>query len=305
MDRTGTNLGRCRAKDDIGFANYLIHPGEEPPISGLNDEGGSGTIFFSHCNLSCVFCQNWQISQAVQNCITISVDRLVEIMFDLASSGAYNINLVSPTPHAVKIAQAIAKARLQGLNIPIVYNTGGYDSPACLAIMDGLVDIYLPDAKIGLAPEQDEDEPDSTSMRLFGAGDYVKYNRLALKEMKRQVGHLVVDGRGLAARGLLVRHLVLPDNIARTDSLLVWLRDNLGADLSLSLMAQYHPSNKIVIGDNPEFRSYPGLGRPLSVREYERWSDLAWELGLHNTFVQNLEAATQMRPDFNKPDVFN
>jgi putative pyruvate formate lyase activating enzyme len=224
-------------------------------------------------------------------------------MFQLASLGAYNINLVSPTPYAIEIAKAISKAKLQGLKLPVVYNTGGYDSKACLAMMDGLVDIYLPDAKIGLPPEADADDPDPTSMRLFGAGDYVRCNRLALKEMKRQVGHLILDSRGLAARGLLVRHLVLPDDIARTSSLLPWLRDNLGSDLHLSLMAQYHPSNKLKIGDNPEFRSYPGLGRPLSVREYEKWTELAWSLGLHNTYVQDLEAATQMVPDFN-PDFF-
>jgi putative pyruvate formate lyase activating enzyme len=226
-------------------------------------------------------------------------------MFQLASMGAHNINLVSPTPYAIEIAKAISKAKLQGLRLPIVYNTGGYDSMSCLAMLDGLVDIYLPDAKIGLSPEADESEPDSVSMRLFGAGDYVSHNRLALKEMKRQVGHITLDGRGLATRGLLVRHLVLPDNLARTDSLLPWLRDNLGADLYLSLMAQYHPANKIKVGDNPEFRAFPGLGRPLSIREYEKWSDLAWALGLHNTFVQDLEAATRMRPDFNDPDVFN
>jgi putative pyruvate formate lyase activating enzyme len=289
----------------VGFSSSLIHPGEEPPLSGLVGNGGSGTIFFSRCNLSCVFCQNWQISQANQNTRDIGVDELVETMFKLASMGAHNVNLVSPTPYAFEIAKALSKAKIQGLSIPVVYNTGGYDSPTCLAMLDGLVDVYLPDAKIGLSPEADENDPDPDSMRLFGARDYVKYNRLALKEMKRQVGHLILDGRGLAAKGLLVRHLVLPDNLARTDSALRWLRDHLGADLHLSLMAQYHPAHLIKVGDNPEYRSYPGLGRPLSVREYEKWTDFAWSLGLHNTFVQDLEAATQMRPDFDKPDVFN
>jgi putative pyruvate formate lyase activating enzyme len=288
----------------VGFSTYLIHPGEEPPLSGRQEGAGSGTIFFSRCNLKCVFCQNWQISQANQNCQDIDEERLVEIMFQLASLGAHNINLVSPTPYALEIAKAIAKAKIQGLKLPIVYNSGGYDSKTCLALMDGLVDIYLPDAKIGLSPEEDENQPDARSMRLFGAGDYVKHNRLALKEMKRQVGHLLMDQNGLAVKGLLVRHLVLPDNLARTDSLLRWLRDQLGADLYLSLMAQYHPANQIKLGDNPEFRSYPGLGRPLSVREYEQWTELAWSLGLHNTFVQDLAAASQMRPDFGKDDVF-
>ncbi|MDR1310145.1 MAG: radical SAM protein [Deltaproteobacteria bacterium] len=305
VDRSGPSLGRCGAGTGIGFSSAVIHHGEEPPLSGTDERGGSGTIFLTRCNLSCVFCQNWQISQAGRAGRDIDIGGLVEVMFSLAESGAHNINLVSPTPYAIEIAQALAIAKGKGLGLPIVYNSGGYDSLACLAMMDGLVDVYLPDAKIGLQPGQDDSEPDSASMRLFGAGDYVRHNRLALREMKRQVGHLVLDGRGLAAKGLLVRHLVLPDNLARTDALLAWLRDNLGSGLYLSLMAQYHPANRIKMGDNPEFRDFPGLGRPLSVREYEKWSDLAWSLGLQNTFVQDLEAATQMWPDFDKPDVFN
>jgi putative pyruvate formate lyase activating enzyme len=142
-------------------------------------------------------------------------------------------------------------------------------------------------------------------MRLFGVGDYVYWNRAALKEMLRQVGHLMVDGRGLASRGLLVRHLVLPDDLARTRALLPWLAENLGPELHLSLMAQYHPSNKIKIGDNPEYRDLPGLGRPLSTREYDECLDLAWRLGLHNSFVQELGASRELVPDFEKPDVFN
>jgi putative pyruvate formate lyase activating enzyme len=304
-DRYAGERGRCGAGTRIGFSAALIHPGEEPPLSGRDENGGSGTIFFSRCNLSCVFCQNWQISQANQNCQDIDVDTLAEAMLSLAGRGAHNINLVSPTPYVPEIALAISKARNRGLKLPMVYNTGGYDSMASLAVMDGLVDVYLPDAKIGLPPGGDENEPDSISMRLFGAGDYVRHNRKALLEMKRQVGHLTLDGRGLAAKGLIVRHLVLPDNIARTDALLPWLRDNLGADLHLSLMAQYHPANRIQVGHNPEFRDYPGLGRPLSIREYEKWTDLAWGLGLRNSYVQGLEAAMRMRPDFTKPDVFD
>jgi putative pyruvate formate lyase activating enzyme len=142
-------------------------------------------------------------------------------------------------------------------------------------------------------------------MRLFGAGDYVYYNRLALLEMKRQVGHLTLDGRGIAARGVLVRHLVLPDDLARTKELLLWLATNLGEDLHLSLMAQYHPAHQVKLGENPQFRDLPGLGRPLSVREYEESIELVWKLGLKNAYVQELSAATNMQPDFDKPEVFN
>ncbi|MDR0355737.1 MAG: radical SAM protein [Deltaproteobacteria bacterium] len=304
-DRSAGETGRCGTGTTVGFSSALLHKGEEPPLSGKGEAGGSGTIFFTRCNLRCVFCQNWQISQSGQTGLEIDVERLTEIMFSLAESGACNINLVSPTPYAIEIAKALAKAKRQGLDLPIVYNTGGYDSLNCLAMMEGLVDVYLPDAKIGLAPGMDENEPDSVSMRLFGAGDYVKRNRLALKEMKRQVGDLVLDGRGLAARGLLVRHLVLPDDLARTSSLLPWLKENFGRDLHLSLMAQYHPSHKIKVGPNAEFMDMPGLGRPLSVREYEKSVDQAIDLDFHNAFIQDLEAAVQMRPDFTKPEVFN
>jgi putative pyruvate formate lyase activating enzyme len=233
------------------------------------------------------------------------VDQLVEMMFRLAEAGAYNINLVSPTPYALEIAQALAIAKNQGLHLPIVYNTGGYDSLNALALMEGLVDIYLPDAKIGSDPSLKPGDPDGRSLRLFGARDYVAVNQSALKEMKRQVGNLMVDSRGLATRGLAVRHLVLPDGLGRTEELLSWLADNFGLDLHLSLMAQYYPSNKVKVGFNPEFSDMPGLGRPLSVREYEKYIEQAWVIGLHNTFVQDLEAAAVMQPDFNREGVFN
>ncbi|MDR1656188.1 MAG: radical SAM protein [Deltaproteobacteria bacterium] len=307
VDRNSGHIGRCGAETKLGFSAALIHHGEEPPLSGYSPEGGSGTIFFTRCNLTCAFCQNWQISQSGGQGIDIDEGRLVELMFQLAENGAHNINLVSPTPYAVEIARALSSAKKAGLNIPVVYNTGGYDSMAALAMLDGLVEVYLPDAKIGLEAAMDPAEPDSRAMRLFGAGDYVRLNRAALLEMKRQVGHLLLDGQGLAARGLMVRHLVLPDDLARTSALLPWLAENIGPELHLSLMAQYHPANRIKVGDNPEFRDMLGLGRPLSIREYEQCVNLAWSLGLTNTYVQDLESATMMRPDFSKPGpkIFN
>jgi putative pyruvate formate lyase activating enzyme len=308
----GGETGRCGAGKKVGFSSALIHPGEEPFLSGQtfshNEDkiiNGSGTIFFTRCNLSCVFCQNHQISQSAQQGQDIEIDQLVEIMFRLAGAGAYNINLVSPTPYAFEIAQALAIAKQKGLKLPVVYNTGGYDSLEALALMEGLVDIYLPDAKIGRAPDADPQEPDARALRLFGARDYCEVNKAALREMKRQVGHLELNSQGLATKGLAVRHLVLPDNLARTDMLLGWLVENLGADLYLSLMAQYFPTNKLAVGYNPEFADMPGLGRPLSVREYERSMNQAWEMGLHNTFTQDLESASKMLPDFTKEEVFN
>jgi putative pyruvate formate lyase activating enzyme len=303
-DRQNGQIGRCGAGTAVGFSQAVIHHGEEPPLSGVFP-GGSGTIFFTRCNLACAFCQNWQISQMPGAGEEITADNLADIMFSLAENGAYNINLVSPTPYVLEIAQALEKAKNAGLRLPIAYNTGGYDSLRALAIMEGLVDIYLPDAKIGLPPDWPAGEPDPVSMRLFGAGDYVSVNRQALLEMFRQTGHLVLDSQGLAMRGLLVRHLVLPDDLARTSQLLPWLAENLGTDLCLSLMAQYHPNHRLLRPDEVEFRSFPGLSRPLSIREYDLAVDLAWELGLEKAFVQDLASAVSYRPDFNKPDAFN
>ncbi|MDR1083922.1 MAG: radical SAM protein [Deltaproteobacteria bacterium] len=303
-DRQNGQKGRCRAGTTIGLAQAVIHHGEEPPLSGIYP-GGSGAIFFSRCNLACAFCQNWQISQTPGAGTDITGENLVELMFTLAEKGVYNINLVSPTPYVLEIARAIEKAKVGGLNLPIVYNTGGYDSLQALAILEGLVDVYLPDAKIAQDPSLPPGEPDPVAMRLFGAGDYAPVNCLALLEMKRQTGTLTVDGRGLASRGLMVRHLVLPDDLARTSVLLPWLAENLGKDLVLSLMAQYHPNYRIKSDDNFEFRQFPGLTRPLSIREYDTAVEQAWSLGLENTFVQDLAAATSYRPDFNKPDAFN
>lgn len=302
--RSAGEVGRCGAGRLIGLSSALLHYGEEPPISGSGDEsGGSGTIFLTRCVLRCVFCQNWQISQAPSG-RDVSAEEVAETMLELEARGAHNINLVSPTPYAGQLALAISSAKRQGLSVPIVYNTGGYDSLTALKLMDGLVDIYLPDAKMAPAPGADPDEPDSLSARLLGAGDYPKVNRRALLEMHRQVGPLQLDGRGLARRGFLVRHLVLPDNLARTTEMLPWLSDAFGPSVHLSLMAQYHPTH-LVVSNPEEFRAFPGLSRPLSIREYESAVDLALDNGLINSFIQDLESEAEYLPDFDRPKVFN
>jgi putative pyruvate formate lyase activating enzyme len=235
----------------------------------------------------------------------VAAEELADIMLSLAEAGALNINLVSPTPYVPVIARALVRAKKQGLALPVVYNTGGYDSLRALAIMEGLADIYLPDAKIGRDPLLAEGDPDSRSMRLLGAGDYTAVNRLALKEMLRQTGHLVLDQDGIARKGLLVRHLVLPDDLARTSELLPWLAENLGRQVCLSLMAQYHPNNRLRQGGDPELRAFPGLTRPLSIREYELAAEQAWNLGLENTFVQDPSSSGTYIPDFSRPKVFS
>ncbi|MDR2422315.1 MAG: radical SAM protein [Deltaproteobacteria bacterium] len=305
VDRFAGQVGRCGAGQKIGLALGVVHHGEEPPLSGVYPGGGSGAIFFTRCNLACAFCQNWQISQTVGAGVEVEVDVLVEVMYQLAEAGVHNINLVSPTPHVAEIAKALERAKNRGFRLPIVYNTGGYDSLRALAIMEGLVDVYLPDIKIGQDPTLAPGEPDSVAMRLFGAGDYAFVNQQAVQEMHRQTGTLTLDGRGLAVRGLLVRHLVLPDNLARTNLVLPWVAERLGTDSFVSLMAQYHPNHRLMRDDASEYRQFLGLTRPLSVREYDRSVDQAWELGLVNTFVQDLSAADNYRPDFSKPIVFN
>ncbi|MDL2259814.1 radical SAM protein [Deltaproteobacteria bacterium OttesenSCG-928-K17] len=323
-ERSAGQRGFCGAGQGVGFSTALLHQGEEPPLSGDGSEGGgSGTIFFTRCVLRCVFCQNWQISQrpapateADASAVVvpgglepvsgreISVEELADIMLELEARGAFNINLVSPTPYVPQIAMALNQAKTRGLSIPVVYNTGGYDSMTALSLMDGLVDIYLPDAKMALAPGASPDEPDAVSARLLGVGDYPKINRAALKEMFRQVGPLQVDGRGLARKGFLVRHLVLPDNLARTSEFLPWLSDTFGPTVHLSLMAQYHPSH--LVTKNPdEFRSFPGLTRHLSRREYDAAVDLALDCGLNNSFIQELSSAANYLPDFKRPLVFH
>ncbi len=317
--RAHGEVGFCGAGRLVGFSNALLHPGEEPPLSGDGSQGGgSGTIFFTRCVLRCVFCQNWQISHlrglipdteapggaGAQPHRDITVEELADVMLELESRGALNINLVSPTPYAAQIVLALSAAKNRGLSIPIVYNSGGYDSLTALKLMDGLVDIYLPDAKMAAPAGVDENEPDSLSARLLGVGDYPKVNRRALMEMHRQVGPLRLDSRGVAQRGLLIRHLVLPDDLARTTLMLPWLAETFGPTVHLSLMAQYHPTH-LVRTHPEEFRAYPGLSRPLSIREYDRAVDLALECGLINSFIQDLEAATQYLPDFKRPQVFH
>jgi putative pyruvate formate lyase activating enzyme len=301
--RSAGDTGLCGAGTLVGFSAALQHYGEEPPISGDGDGGGSGTIFFTRCVLRCVFCQNWQISQT-ESGHDISVEQLADTMLELEAKGALNINLVSPTPYAVQIVMALSRAKKEGLSLPIVYNTGGYDSLTTLGLMDGLVDIYLPDAKMAPATGSDINEPDSQSARLLGAGDYPKINQIALKEMYRQVGPLRLDGQGIAQRGMLARHLVLPDNLARTTEMLPWLSDTFGPTIHLSLMAQYHPTH--LVKTNPEeFRAYPGLSRHLSIREYDEALELAEACGLENTFIQELDSANHYLPDFSKSKVFS
>ena len=260
VDRTASAKGAvCRTGARAVVSSFGPHHGEEDPIRGVN---GSGTIFFSWCNLRCVYCQNWEISWRGDG-REVSAAELAEMMLSLEAQGCHNINFVSPSHVVAQILEALLIAARRGLTLPLVYNTGGYDSPEALALLDGVVDIYMPDMKYG----------DSTLARRYShIRDYVAVNRAAVREMHRQVGDLVVDERGVARRGLLVRHLVLPENLAGTREVLRFLAEEISPRTYVNLMDQYRPCFKAV-GD-------AALGRRLTRAEYEQALAWAREAGL-------------------------
>jgi putative pyruvate formate lyase activating enzyme len=240
-------------------ASYGAHFGEEGPLVGRY---GSGTIFFSYCNLSCLYCQNYTISQLGEGS-PISSQELAEMMLSLQRRGCHNINLVSPSHVVAHILEALEIAAGRGLRLPLVYNTGGYDSVATLRLLDGVIDIYMPDMKYS---------DEKTAERLSGIKDYPRVNRAAVKEMHRQVGDLEIDDTGLARRGLLVRHLVLPHGLAGTPEIVSFLAREVSPDTYTNIMAQYHPCYQAA--------SLPQLARPLSEAEFAEAVGLARRQGL-------------------------
>ncbi len=260
IDRLQTLKGAaCRTGERAVVHSYGPHHGEEQPLRGWH---GSGTIFFSWCNLRCVFCQNWDISQkgAGQE---VDPEELASIMLKLQDRGCHNINLVSPSHVVAQIIAAVEIAARRGLRLPLVYNTGGYDSPEALVLLEGIVDVYMPDMKYG-----DSD----TARRYSKVRDYVAVNQAAVREMHRQVGDLVLDPRGLARRGLLVRHLVLPAGLAGTRRVLAFLSEQISRQTYLNLMDQYHPCYRA--------EEYPPLDRPLRPGEFDEAVARADRLGL-------------------------
>jgi len=285
VDRTSGETGVCRTTDEIVIAYIGLHFGEEPPISGTR---GSGTIFFANCNLRCVYCQNFQISQRAEEISTrtLSPVELADEMLALQGQGAHNINLVSPTHVMAQVAESLCMARAKGLTIPIVYNTNGYDAVETLRCLEGLIDVYLPDVKYS----------DNALARLYsGVDHYVEVNRQAITEMFRQVGNLACDDHGIAQKGLLVRHLVLPENCAGSKESLVFLA-SLSQDMVISIMAQYAPQYKA--------KDIPPLHRKISAAEYEAVLDIALELGLEQCFIQEYESSEILVPDFRQADPF-
>jgi putative pyruvate formate lyase activating enzyme len=228
LDRT-RHAGPCGIADVVHVAGHGPHHGEEDPLRGRR---GSGTIFFSGCNLHCIYCQNADISQTVVGRPVTSAE-LAEMMLALQAQGCHNVNWVSPTHVAAHLVPALVLALQAGLRIPIVYNTGGYDAPQALALMDGLVDIYMPDMKYA--------DPEA-GRRLSGVRDYPAVNRAAVREMHRQVGDLALDADGIATQGLLVRHLVLPDGLAGTAEIARFLAEEISTATYINVMGQYRPA---------------------------------------------------------------
>ena len=260
VDRLETIKGAvCRTGARAVVHSHGPHHGEEGPLRGWN---GSGTIFFSWCNLRCVFCQNWDISQYGKG-HEVQPDELAGMMLELQSGGCHNINFVTPSHVVAQVIAAVEIAARQGLDLPLVYNTGGYDSLEALALLEGIIDIYMPDMKYG-----DTDE----AHHFSHVRNYVEVNRAAVREMHRQVGDLVLDDNGIAVRGLLVRHLVLPGNIGGTDSILEFLAEDISADTYLNIMDQYRPCYRA--------NANPPLDRRTTTREYARALALADAAGL-------------------------
>jgi putative pyruvate formate lyase activating enzyme len=285
VNRLAGEPGYCRAGGEITVAYFGRHFGEEPPISGIS---GSGNIFFSSCNLRCLFCQNHQISQGEQG-KAISIENLIDIFFRLEDEGCHNINLVTPTPYIPLLADAIRAARGRGLSVPFVYNTNAYETVAALRTLEGLVDIYLPDFKYS---------SQAMAVRLSDAARKASYPdnaKAAILEMYRQVGHLVIE-EGIARRGLLIRHLVLPGGLAGTRGVLSWIGKTLGRECYISLMAQYEPLHAA--------GGYPVLKRRITRREYDGVVAYLLKEGFENGFIQELESAPLFVPDFQKVNPF-
>ena len=271
-------VGRCRANTNLKIANASLFYFEEPCISGKN---GSGAVFFSNCNLRCVYCQNYQISAGTVG-KEITEQKLAEIFLDLQLRGANNINLVTPTIYVLQIIEALKIAKSKGLNIPVIYNTNGYENIETLKMLDGYVDVYLPDLKY---------VDDKLSLKYSCVLDYFEKASVAIQYMYKQVGKVVLDENGIIQRGVIIRHLVLPNNIQNSMDVLKWIHDNFNSDIYLSLMAQYFPTYKA--------KNIDELNRKITKKEYNEVQDYLFSLELENGYIQELgEHEEEYVPDF-------
>lgn len=259
IDRLQDKVGKCRTPRQAMVSSYGPHFGEETPLVGKH---GSGTIFFTNCNLGCLFCQNYSISQLGEGKM-VTKEELAYMMLYLQDEGCHNINLVSPTHVVPQILEGLEIAVERGLGLPLVYNTGGYDSVETLRLLDGIVDIYMPDMKYS---------DENSAQELSGIKNYPQLNKAAVKEMYRQVGDLQRNEEGIAQRGLLVRHLVLPHGLAGTDKIVNFVSKEISPSTYINIMAQYRPCYKA--------HDIPSLARPISTAEFQEAVKLAHQAGL-------------------------
>lgn len=266
-DRLEDEYGFCRTGREARVTSAYAHPGEEDVLRGSR---GSGTIFFGSCSLGCVFCQNYEISSHSAGKL-MSAEALASIMLDLQAAGCHNINFVTPSHVVPQILAGVAAASRKGLELPLVYNSGGYDTVETLRFLDGVVDVYMPDFKFW--------EPE-TARRLAGAPDYPERARVALREMHRQVGVLRLSPEGLARRGLLVRHLVMPGLVAETSAILHWISRELSPYTYVNVMAQYHPDHKVGQADQHGRVAFCDIDRPPTRQEIREAVLAAQDAGL-------------------------
>lgn len=266
VNRLAGELGNCGSGKLVRIASAAIHRGEEPPISGTK---GSGTIFLSGCTLNCRFCQNFPISQ-LRNGSDLSTGQLADKMLSLQAKGAHNINFVTPSHFTPQILAALYLAIRKGFKLPIVWNTSGYERLDTLSLLDGVVDIYLPDMKYAAEEE---------ALKFSSAPGYPELNRLAVAEMLRQVGHLECDENGIGVKGMIIRHLVLPEGRAGSAETLAWIADHLGTETHIALMSQYFPAHLA--------SETPGIERRVNSEEYGEAVEALEDCDLENGWVQD------------------
>ena len=267
VNREAGQIGRCRCDDKIKIALASIHYYEEPSISGKN---GSGTVFFSNCNLNCIYCQNYEISQLGKGKV-ITIEELADICIKQQEKGVNNINLVTPTMYAYQIIEAIKIAKRNGLNIPILYNTNGYERVETIKALEGYIDVYLPDLKY---------YSNLLSKKYSNVDNYFEVATNAIKEMYKQVGTAQFNEDGIIQKGVIIRHLVLPNHLQNSKHILKWIKENMPEDTYVSVMAQYFPTYKAKEDKN--------INRKLTKKEYEEIENYLYTLQLEKGYMQEL-----------------
>lgn len=282
VNRNRGEKGFCGLGPEIVLSRALPHFGEEPPISG---DRGAGTVFFTSCNLRCAYCQNWQISLSTSG-KTISPRDLADVFMNLQAQGCHNIEAVTPTPQLPGFVEALALARSRGLDLPVVFNCGGYESAGTIKLLDGIVDVWLPDFKYGL---------EAAARELSGAADYPLRAIEAIREMVRKAGPELITSDDIAQRGIIIRHLVLPGMVDNSIAALEMIRKEVSTEVPVSIMSQYTPKAAM--------EQHPVLGRRVSGREYGKVLDAALELGFETIFTQDIDERN-IAPDFDREAPF-